>query len=197
MSMIIQDGKGTGIVAAVTPTNRLCVDSVQITGQHSANHAGDAYNINTGIITLTSGSESAVLYFKNTDSTKIFVVNAIAVGLGPSTNGVSTEIPKITIVRNPTAGTVVSDATNVDVNSNRNFGMSTSLTADVYKGAEAKTLTDGTDHIIFYQVANGRLFAPIDEILPNGSAIGIKIDPQASNSSMTCYAALICHVEDA
>jgi hypothetical protein len=197
MSTIIVDGTGTSTAAGVTSSNRLCVDSVQIGAQTNANSLGNAYNINTGIITLTSANESAILYFKNTDPTKRVHISAIAIGLGPSTGGVSTEIPKITIVRNPTAGTIIdSTPTDVDVNSNRNFSSSNTLTGLAYKGGEAETMTDGEDHIIFYAADNSRLFAGIEEILENGASLGVKIDPQASNTNMTCYAALILHVED-
>ncbi len=192
---IIEDGTGTGNNTRVDKNNRAHVRSVTTSENESANKAGRAYNINTGAITLTSGSESAIMYVKNNESTDLHVTS-IAVGLGPSTGGDSSEIPTITVVRNPTAGTVVSDASAVSINSNRNYGSSDTLTADAYKGAEGKTLTNGTDHLLFFQAANGRLFATIDEVIPKGSSIGIKVDPQASNTSMKCYAALICHLED-
>jgi hypothetical protein len=197
MSFIIQDGTGSGQVAKVNGSNRLYVDAVQKSEQAEANIQGDAYNINTGQITLTSASESAILYIKNTDSTKRLFVSSIAIGLGPSTGGVATEIPAITVLRNPTTGTIIeSTPTDVDINSNRNFSSSNSLTIDAYKGGEAETFTDGTEHIIFYASDNSRLFADIEEVLENGASLGIKIDPQGSNTNMTCYAAVVCHVED-
>jgi hypothetical protein len=166
------------------------VHAVQETEEIDANKLGKAYNINTGELTLTSANESGVLYFKNNEDNE-YIVTGIAVGLGPSTGGASTDIPMVKIIRNPTAGTVISDATDVDINSNRNYGSAETLTADVYKGGEGKTLTGGVDHILFYQTANGRLFATITEIIPKGSTLGISITPQASNTSMTCYAAII------
>jgi len=57
-------------------------------------------------------------------------------------------------------------------------------------------MTDGVDHLLLYQTTSGRLFAEIDEILPTGASIGVKVDPQASNTSMDVYVALICHQED-
>jgi hypothetical protein len=196
MSFVIEDGKGKGYKAEVNKDNRLLTRAVITDEEASANDQGQAYNVNSGVITLTSGSESSILYIKNTDAAKQIHISAIAIGFGPSTGGVATEIPKVTVIRNPTAGTVVSDATAVDINSNRNFGSSNTLAGDIYKGGEGKTLTDGEDHIIFFQGDNGRLFANIGEVLPNGASLGIKVNPQGSNTNLDCYAALIIHLED-
>jgi hypothetical protein len=133
---IITDGTGTGGAAKVNGDNRLYVDAITTTIQADANEKGNAYNLNTGVINLSSGSETAVMYLKNTDPTKLLHITAFAVGLGPSTGGVSTEIPKITIIRNPTAGSILSTPTNIDINSNRNYGSSNTLTVDAYKGEE-------------------------------------------------------------
>jgi hypothetical protein len=192
--VIIVDGTGTGNQAKIDTRNRLQVHAVTEPEGLAANRLGSAYNMNTGELTLTSANESAVLYFKNNES-KDYIMEAIAVGLGPSTGGASTDIPLIKIIRNPTAGTIVDDASNVSINTNRNFGSSNTVSADVYKGAEAKTLTDGDDHLFFYQPANGRLLAEINVVIPKGKSIGVKITPQASNTSMTCYVALIGYLD--
>lgn len=192
---IIEDG-ATGSVCQVK-NNRMQVDAVVETEAHNATEHGRSYNLNTGLITLTSGTESAVMYVKNTDPTKSLFIEAIAVGVGPSTGGVSTEAPIVTVIRNPTTGTIIeSTPTDVDISSNRNFSSSNSIIVDAYKGSEGETLTDGTDHILFQVNAGSRLFATIDADLLNGASIGIKIDPQASNTNMQVYVALICYVED-
>lgn len=188
--MIICDGTGTGQQARVDSANRLDVHATQYPEARDENLSGNSYNLNTGEITLTSANESSVMYFKNNESSP-YIITSLVVGLGPSTGGASTSIPKITVVRNPTAGTVIDDATDVSIRSNRNFGSSNTLTADVYKGAEGKTLTGGGDHLLFYQASGGRLFASIEEVLEKGNSIGIQITPQTSNTSMTCYVALV------
>jgi hypothetical protein len=170
--------------------------AVTIEENLQATKNGDSYNINTGTITLTNDTASAVAYVKNNESQDLHVT-AIAVGLGPSPAGTTAEIPAITVIRNPTAGTIVSSAVAVSINCNRNYGSSKTLTVDAYKAASSElTFTDGADHLLLYQAPNGRLFANIDEILTKGDSIGIKIDPQAGNTSMDCYAAIICHLED-
>ena len=191
----IRDGTGSGSLAKIDGNNRLYTRTVSNEEEEQANKIGDAYNINTGVINLTDSADTPILYLKNNENRNLHVT-AVAVGLGPSTGG-SGGIPKITIVRNPTSGTIVSGATAVDINSNRNFGSANSLSADVYKGSTGSTMTDGTDHIIIFQTANGRVFAVIDEVISKGSSIGLKVDPQPSNTSMDVYAALICHLENA
>ncbi len=115
-----------------------------------------------------------------------------------ATDGTATEMVKITVVRNPTAGTIVDNATAVDINSNRNYGSSLTLSDSLaYKGATSETMTDGDDHILIQAALSSRVFATIDEVIPKGKSLGIKIDPPAGNTSMVVYAALICHLEDA
>jgi hypothetical protein len=176
----IRDGTGDGYLAKVNANQRLYVSAVVLDENLAATKDGRSYNINTGEITLTDDNETPV--------------SAIAVGLGPTTGGTG-GIPVITVVRNPTAGTITSGS-DVDINSNRNYGSSNTLTATAKKGATGLTMTGGVDHLLFYQGTSGRLFATIDELLPGGSSIGVKITPQGSNTSMSVYCAIICHVED-
>lgn len=155
------------------------------------NIEGDAYNINTGEITLTNDTETPVLYFKN-NGERSFLVTALAIGLRDSTGGAGMATPKV--IRNPTGGTIVSGATNVDIVSNRNFGSNNTLTADIFKGATGNTVTGGTEHILIFQSDTSRLFASIDEVLPKGASLGINITPPTGNTSMTVYAAVIGHL---
>lgn len=193
MSHSIKDGAGTGTLAKVSERQRLYTATVSTDEDQQATKIGNSYNVNSGVITLTDAVDTPILYVKNNETENLHIT-AIAVGLSPSTGG-SGGIPKVTIVKNPTAGTIVS-GTDVDINSNRNFGSPNTLNIDAKKGATGNTMTDGTDHLIIFQTSNGRLFATIDEILQKGDSIGIKFDPQASNTSQDVYAALICHIED-
>jgi hypothetical protein len=195
MTTTIKDGAGAGSSAKVNANNRLYTNSIQKSEAAEANTKGNAYNLNTGTITLTDSVDTPIMYVKNNE-TEDLNITAIAVGLGPSTGG-SGGIPKITIVRNPTAGTIVSGATDIDINSNRNYSSSNTVSVTAYKGATGSTMTDGDDSLLFFQTSNGRLFASIDEVLPKGSSIGVKFDPQPSNTSQVVYCALISHLSDA
>lgn len=189
----IRDGKGLGFLTQVTSRNKLATDSVSTEIAVDENKRGNAYNINTGVITLTDAADTPVLYVKNNEDDDL-ILEAFVIGLGPSTGG-SGGYVETTVIRNPTTGTIVSGATNVDINSNRNFGSSNSINVDAYKGATGLTMTDGEDHIIINVGTSGRSFISINEVLPKGTSIGVKIDPQASNTSQDVYVALICYLD--
>jgi len=195
MGEIIKSGVGNGYSAKVNANNRLYTHTVSIDENLQATKMGRSYNVNTGVITLTDAVETPILYLKNNETQDLHIT-AIAIGVGPSTGG-SGGIPKITIIRNPTSGSIIDTTpTDVDINSNRNYGSSNTLSVTAYKGATGDAMTDGDDHIIFFQNSSGRLFATIDELLTTSKSIGIKFAPQASNTSQDVYAAIICHVED-
>jgi hypothetical protein len=192
-------GDGDDRGAHVDANNQLHAYSITRTGGEDAVIKGNAYNINTGTIGLTANTESAILYFKNDEApvngeTSIFI-EAIAIGIGTDDNGSTrTEKSTITIVRNPTAA---SFSTAVDMNVNRNFGSSNTLstTTLAYKGAEGATLTGGDDLAQFYQ-NTARGYYGINLELPRGSAIGIKINTLTTAGTTDVYVALILHRVD-
>ena len=182
----------------VDNNNQAHTFAVTETESNSAIENGNGYNINTGIIALTGTGTSAIFYMKNNESPingeSDLVIDTIIVGVN-TRSGTVTEDPVITIIRNPTGGTVVSDATAVDINSNANFGSNNVLDSLVYKGADGKTLTGGTDHAIV-QGTEGRITIPelyID--LPKGSSVGIEIDLNTSGGA-NAYVAVACHRKD-
>lgn len=191
MSMI-QDGTGSGKLARVSSSNRLFVTAViDDESRHSVEN-GDGYNINTGVISLTGTSATAVLYLKNNGDRDI-IIDAVAVGLG---SGTQSDPGYITIVRNPTTGTLIDSGRAVDMNQNRNFGSSKVLTADVFKGADGETFTNGSDIALLFSNQSSRLFADLGLTLTKGDSIGIKIDPNLTTGSINVYAAIICHLKD-
>jgi len=197
--MNIQDGTGTSYQAKVDKRNQLHTFSVIESVVEDAVLKGQAYNINTGAIGLTSSTASAVLYFKNNEAPvngeSAFFVDAIAVGIDSA--GTTASMSDITIVRNPTAGTIVSGATEVDIHANRNFGSSEVLVDSIiYKGAEGNTLTDGDDYAIFKQAAGTRGYYTLNTLLERGSSIGVKIDTQTTSGTTNVYVALIGHRVD-
>ena len=135
---IYNAGKGPIVGARVNSEERLEVESVTRTTIQNAGQIGDAYNINTGDIASLANGTSGLIYFKNGEA-KDFAVDAIAVGIGDASgNGIHT----VTVVKNPTTGTLISNATAVDMNQNRNFGSSRTLADSLaYKGADTYTLT--------------------------------------------------------
>jgi outer membrane protein assembly factor BamB len=189
----IKDGS-TGYVAEVDSSNRLQTYAVTINENNQANSKGRAYNINTDDITLTDAVETPILYIKNNED-KDLHITALDLWAGTSTGGTATLGTKWVVERNPTAGTIISNATAVDIESNRNFGSNNTLLVDSYKGATGNTMTGGTDHLVFRGTLLSRIYVEIDEIIPKGSSIGIHVKPPTSNTSLIVYAAAICHLE--
>jgi hypothetical protein len=189
--MILEDGTGKGNKQKVDANNRSHTQSVtESESLHSA-EIGNAYNINTGNISLTG--DGTLIYLKNNED-KDLVVEAIAFGNdGQGTHSFS---PRYTIVRNPTAGDLISDATAVDMNANRNFGSNKTLTADTYKGKVSGTLTGGNDAVLLEGSDNGRDFFTINLILPKGSSIGIKYTANLASGTAGVYAAIVCYLKD-
>lgn len=194
MALDIQgnDGAATYKVGA-TARGQIKAFSVSESEAQEATELGDGYNINTGVIGLTSSTESGVLYFKNGESRR-FIVEAIAVGVGSA--GTVTDVSQITLVKNPTGGTLISNATAVDINANRSFGSSNTVASSLaYKGAEGNTVTGGDDALLFFQPAGGCLIADIQLELNPGNSIAVKIDTNTSSGTTNVYAAVIGHLK--
>ena len=174
----------TGDKAKVTPAGLLKTHSVSESIVEDAAGAGNSFNINTGIISLTSASTSAMLYFKNNGEEQIHI-STIGFLLGNSTGGTGDLV--CDVVKNPTAGTIVSGATDVDINQNKNAGSSKVLTVNAYKGAEALTVTGGEAWYTSLLPGAGRgyVIATGTLVLTPGSSIGVSITPQTSNTAMS------------
>jgi hypothetical protein len=197
--MIIENGVGDAKKARVDANNQLHVFAVTEDEQNSAAEHGQLFNINTGLIALTGSSDSAIFYFKNTESPvngeANIIITSIIFGLYTRSATVG-DIATATIIRNPTTGTIIDDASAVTMKSNSNFGSPNALDSLIYKAsASGKTLTDGTDHAIV-AVSEGRTSVPELNIdLAKGSSMGIKIDLNTSGGA-NVYAAIICYRKD-
>lgn len=191
--MQIKDGKGTGFGAEVDRNNQLHTFSVTEGESQQANTLGNAYNINTGEISLSAAS--GIIYFKNNE-TENFVVDSIALGVS---NGTVSDIGVLTLYRNPTGGTLISAASNVSMNQNRNFGSKNQLEDETlaYKGVSGSTITGGEEIAIFFHGDNARLFATIDFELTKGSSLALHYDPKLSSGTLNVYIALIGYVKSA
>lgn len=183
MAETIIDGTGNGKKVRVDSRNRLHTHSVSETVGESASGNGDTYNINTGTISLTTANESALLYLKNNGD---FPLRITTIGflIGNSTAG--TGDLNLSVDKNSIAGTIISGASVVDINQNKNVTSSKSLTVDVFKGAEGNTATGGaetfktllSDSAVTYTIMTG------DITIPKGGSITVFATPQASNTSM-------------
>lgn len=191
--MQIENGRN-GNVAKVDKAGRLHGYNITIDEDLQANQDGDAYSIETGLITLTNAVDTPVLFIKNND-TKDLHIRTLTIGMGTPAGGTVTEPVIITIIQNPTVGTIVSNANDVNIISNRNFGAKKTLTINAFQGVTGNTLTDGIDHLKILIPAFDQRIGKIDEILPQGASIGFKIQPPTGNTSFLINFAVIAHVE--
>jgi hypothetical protein len=183
----IEDGLGSGRQAKVDSQRRLSVQAVSEAESVHSTEAGTSYNLNTGLISITA--DATLMYYKNTGE-KDFVIEAIALG---SFEGIThSDDPYITIVRNPTGGDLITDATTAGVlNQNRNFGASDTLSGLFYKGKVGGTLTGGDDIAILQATPGARSFYTINFILTKGDSIGVKLNANVSSGSANWYSAII------
>ena len=180
--MKIEDGTGNGNEVKVDDENRMHVHSFGVDIDTASALQGDAFDICSGLITLTSANESALLYIKNNENDDL-ILSLQFVNLNASTNGVGESTVKYYI--NPTGGTIVSGASDAGV-INRKIGDANTLTADVFKGAEANTLTGGSN--IEFPSTGFASSSPF--VLPKGATLGIAIIPPTSNTSMVAAVGL-------
>lgn len=189
--MKIEDGTGDGKSAKVDSNKRLHVQAITEAEAVQAAELGDSYNLNTGLISITG--DATLIYLKNNED-KDIVVEALALG---SFEGIThSDDPYITIVRNPLAGDLISDATAISMNQNRNFGSTKTLLADAYKGKVSGTVTGGNDAAILQVTPGGRSFYTINFILPKGASMAVKLTANVSSGTANYYAAVICHLKD-
>lgn len=183
MAEQIEDGTGKGYKVRVDEQNRLNVFSVTETILQKASDDGDSFNVNTGTINLTSASKSSLLYLKN-NSDRNIVISTIGFLIGNSTGGSGDMLSEV--IRNPRIGTIVTNSVPVDININKNFGSSKTLSADAYKGVEGDTIIDGEQAYTSLLASAGRAYTITTGsiVIPKGSSMGVNLTPQTGNTSM-------------
>jgi len=186
--MLIEDGKGTGYKARVDSGNRLHISSVSETASVHAVREGDAYNLNTGNISFSAAG--TLLYLKNNEDRDLFI-ESIAFGAGSAS---TSDIGELTIKSNISGGDLISDATAIPINQNRNIGSSKTLTATAYIGKSSGTSTGGSDVLFVYTSSASRALVTVNLIIKKGSNIAIIYDPKLSSGSVKAYVAAICYL---
>lgn len=196
----IKDGS-TGNIAKVDTNRRLHTAAVT---EPQNDHACDTgieqkYNINTGDITLTNATETSVLYIKNTGEDDL-VITALIYNLGATTSGTGDVV--INIIRNPTAGGIVTNTNNAavgpGVSANQNFGSTNTMSGLFYKGATGEAVfSDGAISVSTRSASNtGRIVVSLGAVvLPKGIALGVNYTPPTSNSSQIVQFAAACYVQ--
>lgn len=191
--MKISDGTGRGYQAEVDSHNRLLTDALTIDQSVEATFGGNAFNVNTGSINLTSGDASGLLYMSNVGD-KDIVITALFYLLGTSTGGAGDW--EVDVYRNPTTGTLISAGTAFSA-VNRNFGSANALEATILKGAEGSTVTDGDLIIQSLFPSSGRQTLSVGAIiLTPGNSIAFTVEPPTGNTSANVQMAFSCFLEE-
>lgn len=195
MAEILKDGTGKGYTTKVDSDNRLHVNSVTRTDLTQAVLIGESDNLATGAVTLTTDAESAIAYIKYT-GTDPLVIKEFLIILGTTTGGTGNRIVKV--IKNPTAGTIVDNALDMDDKENNNFSSSNFIDGLFYKGAEGYTITDGTEFADTTRTSDTVIaFDAAPRVLGKGNSIAIMYTPPSGNTSQVVKVAFTVYVETA
>lgn len=187
MSIKIQDGTGSGRLAFVDDNNRLHVASSQRSDFETETLYGVSFNFNSLSISFTGSASTAVSYMKNTGTGDIIIKEFIC-NLGTSISGSGDST--VEIIRNPSAGTVISAARSVTP-ANINFGSSKTSSVLAYTGSYGETFTDGTTILAARLKYPERHSINLESVvLRNGSSVGLRYTPPSSNISQNCIFAI-------
>lgn len=172
---VIQDGTGTGYFARVDNENRLDVRAVSDATIIHESGQGNAWNINTQNVSVSSAGENALLYFKN-NSSQDAVVASLFVGIGTGT-GTATDNALIRAYVNPTGGTLISGGGAVTV-VNRRIGSGRTFNYTVLSGSSGSTITGQAATPILYQTqtASSRVAGDVNLTVPKGQSIALTVD---------------------
>lgn len=195
MSFTLRDGKGSGAEAKVTNDNRLSTAAITETEAVLAASKGERFNLNTGTITLTSANNTTLMYIQNQEDSDL-VLQSVVYLLGNSTGGSGNAT--FNIIRNPTAGGIITNANTININANYNFGSNRTLSANCYKGATGETVVSGGSTLLstLLSSATGRIFIGLDSIiLPKGTSVAVNYTPPTGNTSQAVQVAFAAYVK--
>jgi hypothetical protein len=183
MFYIIEDGTGSGSKAKVNAQNRLETFSV-IESRISdiSNREGKSFILTSDFVALTTtGSFNGMIYIKNTDTSQDLYIDRVRIcGTGTSMNAMQCRF-----VKNPTTGTLISDA-NDGISVAANLGSNEEFAGTNYAASgDGKTITDGLQFSQFtihlpghtIQEYNGAI------IIPGGSSMAIEVKPGAATTA--------------
>jgi hypothetical protein len=192
MPIEIRDGSGTGYMAKVDAVNRLHVAAETIA--HEENHTieGLGFNVETPLITLTTGGKSGVLYLKNNEEVDIIITGFFNL-LGEVT-GVTSGNILLEYEFNTGGGTLIAATGNVITPANKRVGSNNTMAATVLYGAEGLTVDAGLSKISSLSTSTGINPLLVHITLPKGQSVSVSITPFVGTTSMALIAAIDCYV---
>jgi hypothetical protein len=182
------DGTGNGYQAAVNSSNRLEVQAVTTpTTANISQRDGQCFIVASDFVSLTTtGSFNGIMYVKNTATDKDLHIEKLR-ACGDGSGSV-----QLRVIKNPTSGTLISDANSADIN-NANLSSAVAFSGLAYAAsADGKTVTDGTNFTQFISMLPGHTIQEYSGaiILGPGDSMAITAKPSASSNfciEVQCY----------
>lgn len=192
MSTQILDGSGSGYAAKVNSLNRLETFSIiENRVADVSKRTGLSFVLASDFISLTTtGSFNGIMYVKNESDKYDLYIDKVRTCSDIMGN------VQIRILRNPTAGTLVSDANLADQLS-ANVGKEEPFDGLAYSASgDGKTVTDGENFSQFINHSPGHSIQEYDGavIIPRGKSIAMVAKPSVA---MTLCAEIQCWFEEA
>lgn len=187
--MLIEGGNNPGNRAHVDDEGRIQARSVIIAEQTSQSVSGNGYNINTGNLTYTNDSESAVFYLRNNSEINPIVITRIFLTFLSSTAG--TGEVNARIYKETTGGDILT--ANPFNPGNFNHGNRSKLPGVVLnKGSTASTFTatalDSDPEFLFTSDNQRHLIGFEAIVLPRGASMLLTWTPPSGNTSIVLQA---------
>lgn len=177
MPDMIRDGRGRGYLASVNADNQLVTRSVVLEQRLLSAIDNNYYEATTGIINLANAAETGVIYIKNEDTERRFIViDRVFYDMWTSTGGSGADgILRYYINPTITGGTaIVPNNTNFDSSRAAQGTFSRSLTTMTGTAWWTAYITDKTST----ELNEGRI------VIPTGRSFGISIAAPTGNTSM-------------
>lgn len=188
---MIEDGLGTGKRAQVNAKNRIVTESVTFDREDDAISAGVGYQLTSGQVSYTSGGTPAgVFYMENKEDVDV-VLDRVVFMVGTPTGAAGDWFHRI--IRNPTGGTLISNAVPGGI-SNSNHGSANILNGGdfIYKGLESDTITGGTGVPLPVHTSSNRILFPIGRRIPKNQSFAIEVTPPPGITA--ALSVTVCHV---
>ena len=186
----LKDGTGKGYLAKVDSVNRLRTFAVTEPLFDVQAFNGEAWNVNTELQTISSASETPILYFKNNEAEPVAVVgwfigvDAAGATFPGSRQGIMRVYAGVTGV---TGGTDLS-VLNRNVGSNRVFDITATL---------SPTWTPTGTPLLYQTQGTGRTFGTVYLVVPRGGTLMVTYEwPTYTSGSPLIYTGFTGYVEE-
>lgn len=181
MSQVIKSGKN-GNTADVDDRNRLATIATSEDVSVDSALQGDAFFLTSGVVELTSDSESQIFYIKN-DDTNDWVLRDFNTVINQSIGAPDIEV-MTQFTTNPTGGTIISGTSFIPAN--LNLGDSKSLTGVFKKGVEGSSVIGGisVQPNMYLPNRNNPAASANPIIVAPGTGFAFAIKPATGNTSL-------------